>query len=69
MYRLVTEDTIEVKIIERAFQKLRLDALVVQQGRLASEKVNLNKTDIQDLIRYGADKVGQLVIEFVALLR
>ncbi len=32
VYRFVTEETIEEKIIERAEIKLRLDALVVQQG-------------------------------------
>merc|ERR1712238_267873 len=34
IFRLVTEHTIEEKIVERAQQKLKLDAMVVQQGRL-----------------------------------
>lgn len=33
IYRLVTQDTIEEKILERAELKLRLDAVVIQQGR------------------------------------
>ena len=38
VYRLVTADTIEEKIVERAKKKLKLDAMVVQQGRLNQEK-------------------------------
>jgi SWI/SNF-related matrix-associated actin-dependent regulator of chromatin subfamily A member 5 len=34
VYRLVTENTVEEKIVEGAQQKLKLDAMVVQQGRL-----------------------------------
>jgi len=34
IYRLVTENTTEEKIVERAQQKLKLDAMVVQSGRL-----------------------------------
>ena len=30
--------TIEEKVIERAYKKLALDALVIQQGRLAEQK-------------------------------
>jgi SWI/SNF-related matrix-associated actin-dependent regulator of chromatin subfamily A member 5 len=33
VYRLVTEGTVEEKIVERAYKKLFLDALVIQQGR------------------------------------
>ena len=33
VYRLVLENTMEEKIVERAQQKLKLDAMVVQQGR------------------------------------
>lgn len=32
--------TIEEKVIERAYKKLALDALVIQQGRLAEQKSN-----------------------------
>ncbi|KAF1794381.1 ISWI family [Phytophthora cactorum] len=38
VYRLVTTDSVEEKIIERAQQKLKLDAMVVQQGRLQEAK-------------------------------
>lgn len=32
MFRLITENTVEEKIVERAEVKLRLDKLVIQQG-------------------------------------
>jgi SNF2 family DNA or RNA helicase len=34
--------TIEEKVIERAYKKLALDALVIQQGRLAEQKGKAN---------------------------
>ena len=56
VYRLVTEDTIEEKVVERAQQKLKLDAMVVQQGRLA-DKDKMSKDDLLEALRFGADKV------------
>jgi len=57
VYRLVTENTVEEKIIERAQKKLKLDAMVVQQGRLQDKEKKLSKEELLDSIRYGADKV------------
>jgi len=43
--------TIEEKVIERAYKKLALDALVIQQGRLAEQKSkHLWKTCIYSLL-------------------
>ena len=53
---MVTENTIEEKIVERAQQKLKLDAMVVQQGRL-KEKDKLSRDDLLAAVRFGADKV------------
>ena len=39
VYRLVTANSVEEKIIERAKIKLKLDAVVVQQGRLADKSM------------------------------
>jgi SWI/SNF-related matrix-associated actin-dependent regulator of chromatin subfamily A member 5 len=57
VFRLVTEDTVEVKVIERAQQKLKLDAMVVQQGRLQDQEKKLSKDDLLDTLRFGADKI------------
>jgi len=57
VFRLVTEDTIEVKVVERAQQKLKLDAMVVQQGRLQDNNKKMSKTDLIDTLRFGADKI------------
>ena len=57
VFRLVTDDTVEVKVVERAQQKLKLDAMVVQQGRLADKEKKLSKADLLESIRFGADKI------------
>lgn len=56
VFRLVTEHSIEEKIVERAQQKLKLDAMVVQQGRL-KEKDKLSRDELLAAVRFGADKV------------
>jgi len=57
VFRLVTENTVDEKIVERAEIKLRLDRMVIQQGKLAENKTNLNKDDMLNMIRHGANKV------------
>jgi hypothetical protein len=49
---------VEEKIVEKAEVKLRLDKLVIQQGRLL-DKTNsaLNKDEMLNMIRHGADHV------------
>jgi SWI/SNF-related matrix-associated actin-dependent regulator of chromatin subfamily A member 5 len=56
VFRFVTEHTIEEKIVERAQQKLKLDAMVVQQGRL-KEKDKLTRDELLEAVRFGADKI------------
>ncbi|CAL8083605.1 unnamed protein product [Orchesella dallaii] len=58
VFRFITESTVEEKIVERAEIKLRLDKLVIQQGRLVDNKTNqLNKDEMLNMIRFGADQV------------
>jgi SWI/SNF-related matrix-associated actin-dependent regulator of chromatin subfamily A member 5 len=56
-YRFVTEGTVEEKIVERAQKKLYLDAVVIQQGRLAEQDKQLDKSALQSMIRFGADAI------------
>jgi SWI/SNF-related matrix-associated actin-dependent regulator of chromatin subfamily A member 5 len=37
---------VEEKVIEKAYKKLALDALVIQQGRLQENQKNVNKDDL-----------------------
>lgn len=46
VYRLITESTIEEKIIERQLVKLKWDSLVIQKGRLAQKTKGLNKDEL-----------------------
>lgn len=58
VYRLVTENAIEEKVLERAAQKLRLDQLVIQQGRAqTAAKAAANKDELLSMIQHGAEKV------------
>ena len=57
MFRLCTENSIEEKVIEKAYKKLRLDALVIQQGRLVENTKSVNKEDLLSMVRYGAEMV------------
>lgn len=57
VFRFCVENSIEEKVIEKAYKKLRLDALVIQQGRLTESTKGVNKDDLLTMVRYGAEKV------------
>ena len=57
VFRFMTEDSVEVKVIEKAYKKLALDALVIQQGRLQDSKAAVGKEDLLQMVRYGAEKI------------
>uniref|UniRef100_A0A914YR45 Uncharacterized protein n=1 Tax=Panagrolaimus superbus TaxID=310955 RepID=A0A914YR45_9BILA len=57
VFRLITESTVEERIIERAEMKLRLDNVVIQQGRLSEAQKALGKDDMLTMIRHGADTI------------
>lgn len=57
VFRFCTEASIEEKVIEKAYKKLRLDALVIQQGRLTENTKTVNKEDLLAMVRYGAERV------------
>ncbi|GLI59043.1 hypothetical protein VaNZ11_000871 [Volvox africanus] len=58
VFRFCIENSIEEKVIEKAYKKLRLDALVIQQGRLTENNATkVNKDDLINMVRYGAELV------------
>jgi len=57
VFRLVTEGTVEEKIIERADRKLFLDAAVIQQGRLAEQCSAVDRDSLMHMVRFGADQI------------
>ena len=59
VYRFCSENSIEEKVIEKAYKKLKLDALVIQQGRLqdAGGQKSVKKEDLLEMVRNGADKI------------
>lgn len=60
VYRFVTDNAIEERVLERAAQKLRLDQLVIQQGRAQiAAKAAANKEELLSMIQHGAEKIFQ----------
>ncbi|EAS35192.3 chromatin remodelling complex ATPase chain ISW1 [Coccidioides immitis RS] len=58
VFRFVTENAIEEKVLERAAQKLRLDQLVIQQGRAQQQTKNAaSKDELLSMIQHGAASV------------
>ncbi|KAG0036912.1 hypothetical protein BGZ82_003471 [Podila clonocystis] len=57
VFRFVTENGIEEKVLERAAQKLRLDQLVIQQGRMSQQQKTANKDELLTMIQHGAAEV------------
>tara|TARA_B100001996_G_scaffold373770_1_gene351603 strand:+ start:414 stop:3386 length:2973 start_codon:yes stop_codon:yes gene_type:complete len=57
VFRFCTDGSVEEKVIEKAYKKLALDALVIQQGRLQENKKNLGKDELLAMVRFGAEKI------------
>ncbi|KAK7485584.1 hypothetical protein BaRGS_00023159, partial [Batillaria attramentaria] len=58
VFRFITDNTVEERIVERAEMKLRLDNVVIQQGRLVDQATNkLGKDEVLNMIRHGASHV------------
>uniref|UniRef100_A0A0B6ZJP7 SWI/SNF-related matrix-associated actin-dependent regulator of chromatin subfamily A member 5 n=1 Tax=Arion vulgaris TaxID=1028688 RepID=A0A0B6ZJP7_9EUPU len=58
VFRFITDNTVEERIVERAEMKLRLDNVVIQQGRLVDHNTNkLGKDEVLNMIRHGASHV------------
>lgn len=58
VFRFITENAVEEKVLERAKQKLRLDQLVIQQGRAQQQvKQAASKDELLNMIQHGAEKV------------
>ncbi|TFY75848.1 hypothetical protein EWM64_g8166 [Hericium alpestre] len=56
VFRFITEESVEERMLERAAQKLRLDQLVIQQGRQTETKA-ANKDELLEMITHGAEKI------------
>lgn len=56
VFRFITEESVEERMLERAAQKLRLDQLVIQQGRTQQQK-QASKEELQEMIMHGAQKI------------
>lgn len=57
VYRLITENTIQEKIIERQMIKLKWDSLVIQQQKAAQKNKALTKEEMKEMLQYGASTI------------
>ncbi|XP_065829601.1 SWI/SNF-related matrix-associated actin-dependent regulator of chromatin subfamily A member 5-like isoform X2 [Oscarella lobularis] len=57
VFRFITEHTVEERMVERAEMKLRLDHVVIQQGRLLPAQAKVSKDEMLSMIRHGASHV------------
>jgi SNF2 family DNA or RNA helicase len=57
VFRLIVENTVEERIVERAETKLRLDKIVIQQGRLVDSHHKVGSEEMLSMIRHGANVV------------
>eukprot|EP01105_Mastigella_eilhardi_P010680 TRINITY_DN2486_c0_g2_i2.p1 TRINITY_DN2486_c0_g2~~TRINITY_DN2486_c0_g2_i2.p1 ORF type:complete len:776 (+),score=255.62 TRINITY_DN2486_c0_g2_i2:1455-3782(+) len=57
VYRFVTEHTVEEKIVQRAERRLYLDAMVIQQGKLADSNQQVKFEELLSMVRFGADEI------------
>lgn len=53
VYRFVTENTIEEKIVERAAKRMKMENLIMKKGRFNTEN-KVSTTDIIKIIQFGA---------------
>lgn len=58
VYRLITKATVEEKIIERQAIRLKLDQMVIQSGKVASQKA-LTKDEYEKILIHGAAEILQ----------
>ncbi|KAI0005017.1 SNF2 family DNA-dependent ATPase [Russula compacta] len=56
VFRFITEESVEERMLERGAQKLRLDQLVIQQGRQQLQKA-ANKEELLEMITHGAERI------------
>ena len=64
VFRLITKNTMEIKMIERQTMKLKLDSLIIQKGRIAPKSQGLQKDEMQDMVNFGADGIFRVGNEF-----
>ena len=60
VYRFITKNTMEEKMVEKQTMKLKLDSLIIQKGRMAPKNTGMGKDDLVDMVNYGADAIFEI---------
>jgi len=61
VFRLITDNTVEERIVERAEIKLRLDSIVIQQG--INCYICLSATELFSPLKYGLNNCTEVQYE------
>ena len=65
VYRLVTKDTIEERIVLRQAIKLKLDKIFIQQGRKVDNS-SMNRNEMEKVLLHGAQQIINAKSDMVA---
>ena len=65
VYRLVTKDTIEEKIVLRQAIRLKLDKIFIQQGRKVDNS-SMNRSEMEKVLLHGAQQIINAKSDMVA---
>lgn len=57
VYRLVSVDTVEEKIVQRQAVRLKMDQVFIQHGRKATSNMPLNKEEYEKIVFHGSMKI------------
>lgn len=64
VYRMVTEGSVEEKVVERAARKLKVDHLIMQKGKFSynskdndNNPTKINTYEMQQIIKFGAQDI------------
>lgn len=60
VYRLITDKTMEKKMVEKQAMKLKLDSMIIQKGRVAPKNTGYQRDDYKDMVNYGADAIFEI---------
>ena len=60
VYRLICNNTIEEKILERQKIKLKWDQLVILKGQVSQKQIKIGKEEMKDLVCHGSKEIFKM---------
>ncbi len=58
VYRMITQNTIEEKIVERQAVRLKLESIVIKNsGKISGKSEGFSREELRDMLQFGADQI------------